>query len=154
MESVYTIYQLTTTLMTMYGYWKIAHTGYYYYHNITFLYNVSVYILNKIHKIFNENKENISPEMEISLKKIKSIAEDMNIESIKSDDNLSKNKEFYSIIDNTYWEIICIDDINESDSPKLNEEKPLITQKISYLPDILSFVYYLDEDDKIVSAEL
>ena len=128
METIVTVYQATTTLMTVYGYWKIAHTGYYNYHRAKLLFEVTVSALSKVNNLLSILMKDRTPE---EIKNLNLPIEE--IENIKNE--LDDYKEFKSNIFyskkpfKTHWEILHLKDIQE----EINNEPN------SYIPKIFTF---------------
>lgn len=92
------LYQITLNLISIYGYWKILDTSYNNYQKAKFLYENTLYLLNKAQRI-------------ISI--IKSKGEyDKYKEQINEINEITDKIDYYVDSFNDIWEIIDLDELN------------------------------------------
>lgn len=131
MDSIIYVYQLTTTLITVYGYWKIASTGYDNYKKVKTLADIMKRLINKLQHILDKIPNDKEKQMRENL--IQKIA-----------DEISKlPQEFCSEELKLKWCILYKKDIEN----QLKLKEPSST--ISYFPDLNKYVYIQNVEDTI-----
>lgn len=135
METVISIYQLTNTLITLYGYWKTAGMCYDNYQRTKLLFETIVGILNKLQHMIDNSKEDLI----LPIDKIEEIKND--IENSKYLPRIFYSKKPFK----THWEILHKHEIKK----QIDDDKQEVTHYL--LPNIVNFYSYTDENGNTIS---
>jgi hypothetical protein len=137
MEAVFSIYQLTNTLIAVYGYWKIANISYDSYSRAKILFDLTVSVFDKVQKLIDgPNSKHLS---KLQLDQIEDIKND--IEKHKNLPRVYYSKEPFK----THWEIIHKNEIKK----EIENEKVSISSY--YLPNVISFYSWSDENGDTIT---
>ena len=139
METAVSLYQLSTTLITVYGYWKVANVSYTNYSRAKTLFDITVGVFDKVHNLITK----LGPDSE----HLANLPLDQ-IEDIKNELEKHKNlpRIYYSKKPfKTHWEIVHKDEIK-------SEMDTETTPTTSYfLPNLVSFYSWEDEKGNTIS---
>lgn len=139
MESILAIYNVSTSLVTVYGYWKIANAAYDQYSKAKFLYDLTVEILVKMKQMIDNIKNENSKEF---MEKLSDCISNMEYIERELKDNEGITR-YYCSNDLT-WEILYEKEI----SLEMNKVSDITNY---YFPNIVSFYSYTDENGREIT---
>jgi hypothetical protein len=146
MESILTIYNITTSLLTFYGYWKVANAAYDQYAKAKFFYDVTTEILIKLQCLIETVRSGKDAQ---ALEKISECIQNMEYieKELKDESGVPR---FYCS-DNLKWEILYEKEIVlEIESDNLSSV-PLQSVTNYYYPNLVTFYSYIDENGREVT---
>lgn len=146
MESILAIYNITTSLLTFYGYWKVANAAYDQYAKAKFFYDVTTEILIKLQSLIETVRSGKDVQ---ALEKISECIQNMEYieKELKDEAGVAR---FYCS-DNLKWEILYENEIMleiETDKQSVNHEKSVTNY---YYPNLVTFYSYIDENGREVT---
>lgn len=142
METVVSLYQLSNTLITIYGYWKLANVSYTNYTRAKMLFNLTVSIFDKVQGLVEKLKSEDPDSEHLDKLPLDQLHEIKNeIEKQKNLPRIYYSKKPFK----SHWEILHKDEIQS----EIENENTCTTSY--YLPNLITFYSWTDEKGNTIT---